>query len=321
MGKEIKNYIAVSVIIVNYKRNDLLKNCLNSLYQFSTNFSFEVIVVDNESDDDSIVEVTSKFTNLILLRNKKNLGFAKANNQGVKISNGKYLLFLNNDTVFIENTILNVIDYVKTHEDKQLITSCRLLNKDMSTQNSIYELPTLQNIISSNLFLYILFRRSKKMNKYHFEYQQQSKPISTGVVIGAFLFINKSLFENLGEFDERFYFYAEEMDLCKRLIDRGGEVFYLPQFKIIHLGGATTDNVKWFKYKNQTIAYLQYYQKHFNGIRFSLIIFIHYFGLLIRIPIYVILGLATFRKYFFITGFYHIRQLFVYPKNQFRTTV
>ncbi|MDP3149544.1 MAG: glycosyltransferase family 2 protein [Ignavibacteria bacterium] len=321
MGEETKNNLDLSIVIVNYKRHDLLDNCLASISKYSEGFTYEIIVVDNESTDDEIGIVCSKYDRTVLIRNKKNVGFAAANNQGLEVAKGKYILLLNNDTVFIENTLFDLIKYFQnSKEASKIIVSCRLLNKDGSLQESIFDLPTVLNIFSSNFFLYMLFRKSKSMNKYHYQYDKISSPIVVGAAIGAFLFAERNLIKEFKGFDERFYFYAEEMDLCKRLSDRSGKIIYFPSTSIIHLGGATTDDFPWFKYRNQTIAYLQYYQKHFYRFEFFLVIFFHYCGLLLRIPLNIIIGSITINKQYLRRGFYNFRQLFIYPKNQFKKT-
>jgi len=322
MGEKTKNNIDVSIVIVNYKKHELLDNCLASLIKHSSGFTYEIIVVDNGSTDSIIEPVCAKYAEVVLVRNEKNSGFATANNQGIAVATGEYILFLNNDTIFIDNSIMILKNYLQQKEkNTKIILSCKLLNMDGTIQQSIFELPTILNIFSSNFFLYTIFKKSGKINKYHYCYEKISNPISVGVAIGAFLFTRTNLIRELNGFDTRFYFYAEEMDICKRLSNYGGKVVYFPQTAIIHIGGATTEGIPWFKYRNQTIAYLQYYQKHFLGLSFILILVIHYLGLLLRFPLNIILGIITFRKFYLRKGYYHFLQLFIYPKNQFKNSI
>lgn len=309
--------IQVSIIIVNYNNFKLLDNCLKSIYQKTSDVTFEIIVIDNNSIEGDVAEITSSYDNLILIKNKENRGFAAANNQGFKIAKGEYYLILNNDTLFIENTIKKVLDFVHSRKDK-IFVGCRLLNTDTSYQESVMNFPSLWNIFTDSFFLSKIFRTSKFFNKNAISFADTKSPVEVDVIKGAFMFCKADDIKLLNGFDEKFFFYSEELDLCKRFKNSGGKIIYYPEISIIHIGGASVKNDELFFYKNQTIARIQYFQKHFTGVKFLVAVVIYYLGVIIRIPIYFILCFVTLNKNYLSKSMHYIKQLFYYPKNTFK---
>jgi len=314
--EQLLQQIDVSVIIVNYNSFHLLDKCLDSFYKFCNGTNNEVIVVDNGSTEGDIRSVTDKYPNLILIKNNTNIGFAAANNKGLLKAKGKYSLILNNDTIFTEDSVKRVFDFAETYSE-QLFVGIQLRNIDGTKQESIVMFPSIWNGFTENFFLYKLFPKSKIFNKYYQNYIDFSTPVEVDVIRGAFMFCKTEALKKLNGFDERFYFYSEETDLCKRLKKIGGKVIFFPSTSIIHYGGATADSNLWFKYKNQTIGKIQYYQKHFSGFAFFLLIIIHWLGLFLRFVLYSIGGILTLNKKLVLKGYYFLRQIFVYPKNKF----
>ncbi len=310
--------IDVSVIIVNYNSFHLLDECLDSLFHFNKEISFEVIVVDNNSTVGDVESITSKYPAVRLIKNDKNIGFAAANNLALKIIKGKYTLFLNNDTVFKNNVIEKVFDFAEAMK-QPVFAGCQLLNADMTKQESVVDFPNLWNTITENIFLYKIFKRSKIFNKYYQNNYNYSEPQEVDVIKGAFMFCETATLKKLNGFDDRFFFYSEETDLCYRFKKSGGKIFFLPYVKLIHYGGETTDKNLWFKYKNQTTGKIQYYQKHFYGIRFTAVIFIHFTGLFLRGILFSVSGIFLLKKNIMKKGYYFFKQMFVYPQNKFVT--
>ncbi len=306
----------VSIIIVNYNNFNLLKNCIKSIQDKSEEVEYEIIIVDNGSAEIDLDEIGVHFPGVILIKNQLNLGFAKANNIGAGYAKGKYLLFLNNDTLFIENTLKIILRFLRAQND-ELIIGCKMLNEDRTLQISTASFPTLFNTLTENYLLYKIFPRSKLFNKYYLNYSGSDNITEVDVVKGAFLFCSEVAFKKLNGFDERFYFYSEETDFCYRFKNGIGKVLYYPLTSIIHFGGATTEQNLWFKYKNQCIARVQLYQKYYNGYRLGIIIFSHYSGLLLRTLVYFLGGIASFNKNLLLKSYYFFRQFFVYPKNLF----
>lgn len=314
--KNIKNNIDVSIIIVNYNSLNLLNQCIDSLIKFTADVSYEIIVVDNHSTEGLIDDVSSKYDEIKLIKNNENKGFGAANNQGLAIARGTYILVLNNDTIFLENTIKKVFDFAEL-KNESLIVGCKLLNSDNSLQHSVYDFPSLWNVFTSNFFLYALFPKNKFFNKYHLMNDGINETTEVDVVTGAFLFGTKEKLKGIGGFDERFFFYNEETDLCYRFKLNGGKVYYYPGTEIIHLKGGTANKISWFAYKNQSLSTIKFFQKHFSGINFISVLVMHYIGILIRIPIFLIIGLVTFNQNLLIRSFYYLKLLFIYPRNLF----
>ena len=310
--------IDVSIIIVNYNSTELLKNCLDSVEKFTTGINFEIIIVDNNSMTGDIDSLLKNYNRITLIKNYVNRGFGSANNQGVEVANGKYVLLLNNDTILFENSIKKVFDFAVSLDGNEII-GCKLLNEDKSVQKSVYDFPNLLNVFTSNFFFYLLFPKSKYFNKYHLMNKGISRITEVDVVTGAFIFMSCKSYEVLGGFDERFFFYMDDTDLCYRHKKSGGKVIYFSETSIIHLKGKSVGGESWFKNKHQSISTIKFFQKHFFGLEFLLMLFFHYVGLLLRIPLFILGGMFALNKNLVMRGVYYCRLIFLYPANQFKS--
>jgi len=276
-------------------------------------------VVDNNSTDGDIEVITNKFKNVMLIKNEKNEGFAKANNKGSEVAKGKYLLLLNNDVEFFQNSIKDIFDFKEKSEGDQLI-GCKLLNKDYSIQTSVHSFPTVLNVFGANLFLYKMFPNSSDFNKNYIMKKAIEEPtniIEVEALFGAFLFLLKKSFIKLGGFDENFHFYHEDTDFCFRFKKEIGKVIYFKSTAIVHYGGGTSRQYLWFHYKNRSLSLLKYMKKHFSTGSFLLAAFFHYLGLLIRFPINLLIGIVTLDKEMILKSFYLFRCLFVIPTKNY----
>ena len=305
----------VSIIIISYNNFNLLKSCLNSIYKHIDGFSFEVIVVDNNSTDLGLEDVISEFENLKLIRNESNLGFSKANNQGVEIAKGENILLLNNDTELLDDSILEILKFVK-NSTQPTIGAAKLQNIDFSFQPSAYKFPSLSRLIFSNLFFEIVFKNVSQFNKYYLRIDEEYVPQIVNSVIGAFMIMKKETFINLGGFDEEFFFYHEDTDLCYRLTKSGGKTVYFPQISVIHVGGASTKQIQWFQLKNKVIARFKYFYKHYPLYYYLFAIIIEHCGNLVRSIIYSILGVVTFNTEKFELAKYYMKALTLSRKSK-----
>ncbi|MDP2039171.1 MAG: glycosyltransferase family 2 protein [Ignavibacteria bacterium] len=306
----------VSIIIVNYNGFDLLEKCLSTLQEF-TKISYEIIIVDNGSTVGDVDKVALKFPNVKSIKLGENKGYAAANNVGLKEASGNYLLLLNNDIVFIEDVISATVQFLKSVNDEAII-GCKLLNEDGSHQVSVIDYDTISNLFGENFFLYKVFPKSKLLSKWNRNFNLTERVEDVEVVKGAYFFIPRKVFERVGLLDERFFFYYEETEYCYRYKKTGGRIIYYPVAKIIHVGGSSSDSNMWFKFYNQHVAKVQFFQKHFKGLKFAAACAIHYSGLLIRVPVYILAGTAQMNSSLFKKALCYLKTFFIYPKNIFK---
>lgn len=241
----------LSVIIVSFNTKDILKNCLESVYKFAKNIEFEVIVVDNLSTDGSremLKSFSKKYKNFDLIENKKNEGFAVANNLGIKKSRGRYVLLLNSDTLLIENSFYKIRSFMESHP-KCGISTVRLLNKDKSEQATGGSFPTILRIFLWATFLDDLPFIDRLVSSYHphtsnfyTNNNYYGNAHKQDWVTGAVFMIRKEVIEQVNGFDPDFYMYVEELEFCYRAKKQGWEIWYTPDTEIIHLGGASSPN-------------------------------------------------------------------------------
>jgi GT2 family glycosyltransferase len=310
--------IIVSIIIVNYNSFALLQNCIESILHHSQDFEYEIIVVDNNSTDGDVETITGRFKKIILIKNGTNEGFAKANNKGANIAKGKYLLFLNNDTIIFNNSLKILLDFAE-EQTSDFILSCRLLNLDGSFQDSAYNFPSITRLLAATLFLDQLFTSVNLFSKHNLSSKNTSKPINVDAIMGALIFIKRDTFIKLKGFDERFYFYYEDIDLGYELNKIGGFTIFSPETAIYHIGGASAEKDLWFYMKNRSISRIQFAQKNFRGIYKSVFILIEQLGKFYKVIAFLIFGIITFNKNYIRKAGINIKLLFIYPQNKFRS--
>lgn len=240
--------IDLSIIIVSYNTKETTVSCIESVYKHTKSINFEVIVVDNFSNDGSLralMKLAKNYSNLKVIGNQENLGFAGANNQGIGVAKGKYILLLNSDTLFENSFIKDMLVWMDKGE-KIKIASCRLQNKDGSPQANGGYFPTLLRSFAWMTFLDDLPFIRSFIKPYHLSSSAISQnvlsgePIQQDWVTGAFLLFNSTLVNKIGLLDGEYFMYVEDMDFCYRAKLAGAQVWYLPQWYIIHLGGRSS---------------------------------------------------------------------------------
>ena len=223
--------IDVSVIIVNWNTQGLLRNCLGSLFKSVHDLALEVIVVDNASSDGSVAMLESEFPDVIRVVNKENKGFGAANNQAFAVMKGEYALLLNSDTVLMPEAIKKLWDFCKTSERAGIVCG-QLLNADGTKQNSIASFPDLLTLATNISLLEYLFPGRYPSKRY-----QHTSPIEVDSAIGACMMIRKKALEETGFFDERYFFFFEETDLAYTMHLKGWKIYQVPDAFIYHLQG------------------------------------------------------------------------------------
>ena len=221
----------LSIIIVTWNTKDLLQKCLDSIYKTIHDITFEVIVIDNASEDDTVVMLRGNFPHITLLKNSQNLGFGAANNQGLQIMRGRYALLLNSDTVLTIHAVEELFAFMETHPESAM-ACCQLLNSDGSKQNSIASFPSLLTLMTNMPLLEYLFPKRYPSKRYNYE-----KPIEVDSGIGACLLVRKKAIDEVGMFDERYFFFFEETDWAYQMKKAGWKIFHIPTAFIYHLQG------------------------------------------------------------------------------------
>ena len=234
--------VDLSIIIVNYNTKNFLKKCLESLWDSKLgNYSREIIIADNNSTDGSLQYFeTLKQNDIKVIRNKKNLGFAKANNQAIKKSSGRYVLFLNPDTVVQDDTLNVMIKFMDEHQGVAAAT-CRVQLADGRLDQACHRgFPTAWNAFSYFSGLEKIFPKIK----FFAAYSQTYLPLNTIHEIdagcGAFLMVRRQAGKEVGWFDEDYFWYGEDLDFCYRLKQKGWKIMFVPTTKIFHWKGAAS---------------------------------------------------------------------------------
>ncbi len=223
----------LSIIIVNYKSKEKLKNCLHSIEKSNTeNINFEIIVVDNNSGDD-LSFLIKDFSRLILIKSEKNLGMGGGNNLGIKHSKGKYVLISNPDIVFQKDCIKNLFNFLKNNSSVALVGP-KLLNPDKSLQYSCARFPKIYLPILRRTAIGNFFRNY--LDKHFLKNEDYEKTKEVDWLLGAcFLVREEEMFLKENKlFDERFFMYFEDVDLCRRINKIAKKVIYLPEAVAVH---------------------------------------------------------------------------------------
>ncbi len=235
----------LSIIIVNYKTPDLTYQCINSIYKADIPEEVEIILVDNCSEDGSELQITKKFQDVIWINNPVNAGFGRGNNLGVSHANGKYILFLNSDILLEEDTVKVCLNYMENNP-KIGVLGCKLLNEDGSLQKSVYHyVGDYMGVLRNNLLVDFIFK---------------PKALKIKAVMGSFMLIPKNIFNEVGGFDPDFFMYAEELDLCRRIEQKGHKIHYLETVSATHKHGGSSEGSDWShkqNYLSNALLYLK----------------------------------------------------------------
>jgi len=274
----------VSIVIVNYNTSSLLKNCLESIALHTKNLSYEIIVVDNASRDDSTSMVRENYPLVKIIECNENLGFGRANNKGAELSNGKYIFFLNTDTLLINNAIKVLFDTMEEEGNGDIGACGGNLYKMDYSPNYSYTLyfPSLWSVFCYRGHI-PFFVKSEFFN-------DTDKIKDVALIIGADLFIRRALFEEINGFDPLFFMYVEDTELLYRLQQKHYRIVSNPEARIFHLQGASSSNVE--KLRMEMTSYFIYFRKHHNLFTVNVYRLIELFFATLK----MIVSLMTFNK-------------------------
>lgn len=229
----------LSIIILCWNDLKVIPDCLRSIYSTTRKIEFEVIVCDNGSTDGSVEFIRKNYPQVRVIENGRNLRFAKANNVGIEASCGEYVLILNPDTIIHDRTLDEAVKFA----DQKLeagVLGCRVLNVDGSYQESAWPFRSIRGEWITALYLRPLAYFSDWFISDIYKGWKGETQRNVDWVSGCFLLIRADLLKYLGGFDEQFFYYFEDMDLCRRVRQKGHKVLYFPDVTITHLGGHST---------------------------------------------------------------------------------
>ncbi|XWN36357.1 MAG: glycosyltransferase [Balneola sp.] len=260
----------ISIVIVNYNVKEYIFNLIHSIEKAKGELDIEIFIVDNASTDGSRELIPSRFPEVNYIYNEENVGFGKANNQAIKKAKGEYTLLINPDTIVSEDTLIKMHEYMKVNSEVAA-AGCKILNPDGTfAPESRRSVPTIRSAASKVLGLSSLFPKSKIFSEYYLGWLDEDELAYVPVLSGSFMFFRTKILKELDGFDERFFMYGEDIDLCYRAGKSGYKIGYFPGTSIIHYKGESTKkgDLKYVKLFNK--ANYQFFQKHYTS-RYSLL--------------------------------------------------
>lgn len=287
----------ISVCIVSWNTRELLYNCIDSIQKMTSGVSYEIIVVDNNSADGSAKMVKQQFPQCKLIESKNNNGFAKGNNLGLRIAKGKYIFFINPDTVLVTNALYGMFHFMESNKDVGAV-GAKLLNQGGSIQFTCARtFPTLFNQFCYFMMLNLLFPKSKLFSTIEMNYWDHRDSREIDCLSGACIFASKNIINKLHGFDEKFFMYAEDMDLCYRIKREGWKLYYLASEEIYHLEGASSEKQpqKYFSAIAMRESNYLFFAKHYGKMHAQIYKFIIFIGSVFRLLV-IILSSLNFGK-------------------------
>jgi GT2 family glycosyltransferase len=262
----------LSIVILCWNDIKVISDCLRSIYAGTHVIDFEVIVSDNGSTDGSIEAIRAEFPQVNLLQNGTNLRFAKGNNVGFRVCQGEYVLILNPDTIIHDGTLDKIVQFADKHSEAGAF-GCRVLNADGSYQACIRPMHTVRTEWCQALFLGPLAHLSDWFQPGIYVDWKGETERTVGWLAGCFILVRRDLLNRLGGFDEQFFYFYEDTDLCRRIWESGFPILYTPEVTITHLGGQSTTtrfNPLTFALDGEVTRYLYIYKYYgLEGLRSS----------------------------------------------------
>jgi len=275
----------LSIIIVNWNSRELLQKCLSSIYDNTNMLTLEVIVIDNASRDGSAGMVEREFPQVSLIKNKDNLGFAKGNNQGFLQARGRYVLILNPDTEVVNDALLKMVKYLKLNKEVGAVSG-RLVYPDGTFQRYYSRFPTFLSMLTTWFLPRTIAYKLKPTRVYLMLDDDFSKEIEVPQPAGSCLMVRRGLFSEEDLMDERFPIFFNDVDLCRRIYNKGKKIYVLPDATIIHhwaKGGSEQGKKSLFLSGEYFISMFDYFSKYERAVKADLLRILISLGFLIRI--------------------------------------
>jgi len=293
----------LSISIVNFNTKYFLEKSLLSIYKNTRYIDFEVFIVDNGSTDGSAEMVRNKFSKAKLIVNKENVGFARANNQVIKESKGRYILLLNSDTEVLPSTFELMVKFMDSHAEVGAL-GCKLLNPDGSLQRSCRSFPNFLTLFLESTFLDQVFFRKRFFGGYQMTYWDHDDIREVDQPMGACLMVRRKAVEDVGLLDEDFFMFFEEVDWCSRIKERGWKIYFLPHAKVIHYGGQSIKKLNLPMFFTWHKSRYRYFRKRYPHIP----------PILLKI---ILIGCSSLQLIIILVVLYGIYRLVIYGISNF----
>ena len=282
----------LSICILTLNSVEYLRKCLKSIQQFPPDGGYEILVADNGSNDGTVTMLQDEYPAVKIILNKENLGFTKPNNQMLRQAKGNFLLLLNPDTLLTEDCFNPQLDFLKANPDVG-ISIPKVLNADGSFQKqSRRGEATPIEVIGYFFRLGKLFPKNKPLNGYLVSWLPENEVAEVKAVSGSCMFIRRETWEQVGDFDERFFAYQEDSDYCRRARQKGWKIMYVPISHIIHYGGEGGSKAQPIKSIYQWHrSYFLYFRKHFAKGHFFLFNWFYYLLMAAKLALALLINL------------------------------
>lgn len=260
-----------SIIIVNWNTKELLHNCLESIYDRAGEVDCEIIVVDNASSDGSVDIVKKQFPQVIFIENNENRGFATANNQGIRIARGRYILLLNSDTIVCDAGIEKTVQYADKRPEAAVI-GCQVWENSETIQMTCFRFPSILALFSETFALNKIFKKNRFFGRERMLWWGRDTERQVEVVSGMFMLVRREAIDEVGLMDESYFLYCEEADWCYRFSKAGWKILFWPGAKIIHVDGGShsSKQVALEMHVQQHKSLLIFFRKHYGLMSFLL---------------------------------------------------
>jgi hypothetical protein len=300
VNKQNSDCVDLAIVIVNWNSGEILRKCILSIVNNPPKgYTYGLFIVDNASTDKSIEEIKS-ISDVNLIENRENLGFAAGCNRGIENSQSKYILLLNPDTVVQKNTLTEIISFMDKHPMAGMAGG-QLIYPDGTLQPSFGKLPSFRYHIFDALMLDRLFPKSKIFGDYKMTYLDFSQEHEVDSLVGAFIIIRRKVLEQIGILDEDIFMFCEDLDLAARVKKAGWKIYYTPNARVVHYHGESTNKARlrmaFHIHKSLYYFYIKHYYPDAGNFRRLLLISFFMFMALIKLPL--ILLVFWIKKYVF----------------------
>lgn len=287
----------ISFIIVNWNTKKLLEQGIASIYKYAKDINYEIIVVDNASKDGSAEQVKRKFPKVKLIVNSQNLGFAKANNQGIKVARGEFIFLFNSDAYLIDDSIANLIKRAREIPNLGAIAP-QILNEDRTIQQSVGYNPDLLRVTLWMSFVDDL-PFGDFLKPYHVDHDRfYRKEHQVDWLTGAALIVPKRVIEKIGPLDGNIFMYGEDVDWCMRIKKAGFAIYFSPVAKLVHIGRGSANQISKNAILGEFKGLLYIYKKHRGKLALQMLKLLLKIGALARIIIFGVLGRKETAKFY-----------------------